>query len=231
MIEITRDFIDIGRLRPAVERNSFNAVVLHEKQGGRGEDAIYFARLAKTSKNVNRLYSSHYYVDDKNIIYVVPEEEIAVHDSAELNNTTIAVTMCVYSGCDYETLLVNVEDLVFDILSRNGIKLVGDSLVLSEDTATSKLVSENLYGTIAKHLQMKLLANNDGAVTDVTTDNCDDSGEDKNEQEQTTEVSFGERVGEPKDPDIRVNEGIYPPADTEDESLDYLELEKYMNLT
>ncbi len=269
MIEITTEYIEIARLRPAVERVCLNAVMLHEKVGGRGEDARYFARLAKTCNNVNRLYSTHYYVDDKTIINIIPEDEIAIHSNAEDNNSTIAITMCVYCDCDYDALIENTEELLLDILTRNGVKLVSDFLILSPDVGQScaKFAEENRYTTILKHLQQQLLSQSScdcddtastadeticadevqtvevepvtqqsdsdcgctETIAEIPSSDCTDDADD------TPTLISGclfprSGIGEAQLPPIRSGESNYPPADTEDESLDYLALERYRNL-
>ncbi len=228
MIETIKEFIEISRLRPAVKRNDFKSVLLHEKQGGRGEDAAYHARLAANANFVNRLFSAHYYVDDRQIINIIPDDEIAIHSDADKNNSTVAVCMCVYPQCDYDALISNTESIIYNILVRNGIKLVSDALTLSDALSEvgSRFMTENRFASIAKNLQKSLLSNSysDDSSKSQEADSTATVSADYNSLPKSGE-------GEPKTPPVRVDEGEYPPASTEAESIDILELAPYMNLT
>ncbi len=207
-------FIEIGCLRPGELRNSFAGVTLHEKNGGRGEDAAFFAKIAFNSKNRNKVFSSHYYVDDVQVIYTLPEKEVALHSTEYANSNTIAVTLCTYIDCDAEQLIANAENLITDILVRNGIVMSGDKIFKAEDfTEQAKyeqglLDSENRFATLAKNIQKNLLS-----------------------QSNTTEVTPAAIVLENEiDIPFSIGTKSYPPADTESESSDVIELSRYRNL-
>ncbi len=206
-------FIDVGCLRPGELRSGFSGVTLHEKNGGRDEDAGYFARIAFNSKNRNRVFSSHYYVDDKQIIYTLPEDEVALHSTEYANSNTVSITMCRYTDCNTDNLIANTEQLVTDVLMRNNIVLSGDKIFKAGDFSDNDsyekglLDSDNNFATISKNVQISLLAKSSEKRT-VTQD-----------------VIYDRGVQIPTSNDLP-----YPPANTETESADESELARYRDL-
>ncbi len=205
-------FIEIGCLRPGELRSDFIGVTLHEKTGGRGENASFFAKIAFNSKNRNRVFSSHYYVDDTQVIYTIPEKEVALHSTEYANSNTIAITLCSYLDSDTEQLILNTENLITDILLRNGVVMSGDKIFKAEDFIEQAgftqglLGTENRFATLSKNIQKNLLA-----------------------QSSTDEVVATTVLYE-KGIDIPFGNKSYPPADTEAESTDVLMLAWYQNL-
>ncbi len=211
--EYINRYIEVGCLRPGELRSGFSGVTVHEKIGGRDENAAYFARIAFNSKNRNRVFSSHYYLDDKQIIATLPEEEVALHSTEYANSNTIAITLCPYLECDTEQLLTNAETLITDILARNGIVMSGDKIFKADDFAQQSgyeqglLDSENHFATMSKNVQKNLLSQSSTASTVEVA------------------VVYERGVAVPIE-----NDKIYPPADTETESTDMLELARYQEL-
>ncbi len=214
MNSYTEQFIELGCLRPGEMRVGFCGVTLHEKIGGRQEDAEYFARLAFNSKNRNRVFSAHYYVDDKQIINTIPEEEIALHSTEYANSNTIAITLCPYIECDTEKLIENAESLITDILLRHNVVTSADKIFKAEDFSEQKSYAEGLLDSKDRF----------DALSENVQKNLEKDG-------QSIGVVVNERIYE-RDiiVPLPVNNKIYPPADTETESMDALELARYQDL-
>lgn len=120
-IPVITDFIPSGTMeRPGQERK-IEYIVIHETGNtGRNADAASHNNYLHTEAD-NQQKSWHYTVDDHEIFYHIPDNEIAFHagdglseDGGNLNG--IGIEMCVNPENDYEQTLKNTAELTAMLL-------------------------------------------------------------------------------------------------------------------
>ncbi|HML37935.1 MAG TPA: N-acetylmuramoyl-L-alanine amidase [Bacillota bacterium] len=120
-IPIVTDFIPSGTMERPGQLRKIEYIVIHETgNAGRNANAASHNNYLHTEAN-NQRKSWHYTVDDHEIFYHIPDNEIAFHagdglskDGGNLNG--IGIEMCVNPENDYEKTLKNTAALTAMLL-------------------------------------------------------------------------------------------------------------------
>ena len=119
-MEIIQDIIKSGRINRPGAKNSCTSITVHETANkNKGADAKAHAKYIKT---LNERTSWHYTVDDKSIYQHLPDNEKSYHtSSAEANESSIAIELCVNSDGDFEKTKKNAAYLIGELMKKHGI--------------------------------------------------------------------------------------------------------------
>lgn len=124
-VPIRKSLMPVGRSRPATKRSGLLGVTIHNTGNySIGANAEMHRRYQHGS-GADNYTSYHYVVDDKEIIQLIPEDEISWHagDGAtgKGNTQTISIEICVNRDGDIRKATDNAVWLTADILWRNKI--------------------------------------------------------------------------------------------------------------
>lgn len=135
-MKIIESIVPINKYhRDGVKLRKFRGVTVHETGNfSKGANAkshnAYYHNLIKNGNTTHIGY--HYFVDDKEIYHVMPDDERAwtCGDGADGagNNETVSVEMCVNPDCNKQTARANTAYLVAHILKQHNIRTVIDGV-------------------------------------------------------------------------------------------------------
>lgn len=119
-MEIIQDVIEKGRINRPQATNSCRYITIHDTGNkNRGADA---AAHAKYIKSLNERTSWHYTVDDSSVYRHLPDSEKSYHtSSAEANENSIAIELCVNADGDFEKTQENAVWLVKKLMADYNI--------------------------------------------------------------------------------------------------------------
>lgn len=119
-MNVIQDFIAAGRINRPKTANSMKGITIHDTGNkAKGADA---AAHAKYIKSLNERTSWHYTVDDSSVYQHLPDNEKSYHtSSAEANESSIAIELCVNSDGDFAKTVDNAVELVRGLMQKHGI--------------------------------------------------------------------------------------------------------------
>ena len=130
-MKVVQDFITSKINRPGQKLVTVKGIVIHwTANTAKGADAT---RHRKYVQNTDRYGAAQYYVDDKIVMQIMPENEVAWAVGANSytkigkslyangkppNYTTISIEMCVNSDADFKLVVENTVELVVYLLQK-----------------------------------------------------------------------------------------------------------------
>lgn len=120
-IPVVTDFVPKGTMERPGQVRKIKFIVIHETGNpGRNADAASHSNYLHTEAN-NQQKSWHYTVDDHEIYYHIPDNEVAFHAGDGLNRdggnlNGIGIEMCINPENDYEQTLKNTVKLTVMLL-------------------------------------------------------------------------------------------------------------------
>ena len=119
-MEIIQDIIKKGQINRPGARNSCISITVHETANKKkGADAKAHAKYIKT---LNERTSWHYTVDDKSVYQHIPDEEKSYHtSSAEANESSISIELCVNADGNFEKTKENAAWLINHLMEKHRI--------------------------------------------------------------------------------------------------------------
>lgn len=124
-VPVRRSLMPVGKSRPATKRSGLLGVTIHNTGNYSVGANAEMHRRYQHGSGADNYTSYHYVVDDKEIIQLIPEDEISWHagDGAngKGNNQTISIEICVNKDGDIRKATDNAVWLTADILWRNKI--------------------------------------------------------------------------------------------------------------